>query len=100
MSKNVAENKEQFYQAIKNDTYAEYVLKENPKLVVITDWEGDGYFYPYVVVPSDYENEQEVDDLLCEQLPEIPVMYLERQEQNNLAFYHIDTKNIPENLDI
>jgi len=100
MSKNVAENKEQFYQAIKNDTYAEYILQESPKLVVITDWESDGYFYPYVVVPSEFDNKQKLDDLLCEHMPEIPVKELERQEQNNFATYHIVTENNPENLNI
>jgi hypothetical protein len=40
-------DKENFIQAVKNDEYAEYELPCGA--VLITDWEGDGVFNPYVV---------------------------------------------------
>jgi hypothetical protein len=39
--------KENFIQAVEDDEYAEYELSCGA--VLITDWEGDGLFNPYVV---------------------------------------------------
>jgi hypothetical protein len=40
----------QFKQAVDNDNYAHIVL--NNGYILTTDWEGDGYFLPYVIPPG------------------------------------------------
>lgn len=55
-----------FVQAVENDEYAEYVVASG--LFLITDWEGDKAFLPYVVDLND-RTEREVDDLLADNAP-------------------------------
>lgn len=59
-------DKSGFVQAVENDEYAEFVLA--PGLFLITDWEGDGTFLPYVVDMND-RTKREVDDLLADNAP-------------------------------
>ena len=56
------EETQNFVEASQNDEYAEYELDDG--FVLITDWEGDGMFNPYVVLPDGYEDEDRVDNLL------------------------------------
>jgi hypothetical protein len=60
--------KENFIQAVEDDKYAEYELPCGA--VLITDWEGDGVFNPYVVtydITDDVTNtEQKIADELTE----------------------------------
>ena len=49
------EETQNFVDAVQNDEYAEYELEDG--FVLITDWEGDGMFNPWVVVPETFENE-------------------------------------------
>jgi len=46
------EETQNFVDAVQNDEYAEYELEDG--IVLITDWEGDGMFNPWVVVPSGF----------------------------------------------
>lgn len=43
-----------FIQAVENDEYAELVLETGD--VLITDWEGDGVFNPYVVPDGNHDD--------------------------------------------
>jgi len=61
--------KQNFIEAIKNDEYAEYELKND--LVVITDWESDHMFNPSVIDEECSYSEQGVSDMLNEQLGDI-----------------------------
>ena len=58
-------DKDGFIEAIENDEYAELVLPNGDTL--ITDWEGDGVFFPYVVPTSEqtyeYQDEREAEIL-------------------------------------
>lgn len=61
-------DKENFIQAVEDDEYAEYELQCGA--VLITDWEGDGFFNPYVVtydINDDVTNtEQRIVDEITE----------------------------------
>jgi len=46
------EETQNFVDAVQNDEYAEYKLED--EFVLITDWEGDGMFNPWVVVPKGF----------------------------------------------
>jgi len=52
------EETQNFVDAVQNDEYAEHKLEDG--FVLITDWEGDGMFNPWVVLPEGFENEDEV----------------------------------------
>lgn len=51
--------KRSFIQAVENDEYAEFQLK--PDLHIITDFEGDGSFNPYIQTQGDYSKSDVVD---------------------------------------
>lgn len=81
------EVKEEFIEAVKNDEYAEIDLGENVALV--TDWEGDGLFFPYLCVPSeDYQGHESFQRLLEEN--DISELFhwdeIEVYEQNGMTF--------------
>lgn len=76
----------EFKRAVRADNYAEYNLRDD--LVIVTDWEGDGEFYPYVVIEGDY-SEQEVDDILCEDQDLFTCEGIEIEEGQNIDFAHI-----------
>jgi len=44
-------------QAVKDDEYGEYTLETGD--IVITDWEGDGFFSPYVIPEASPRNDDE-----------------------------------------
>jgi len=48
------ETKEEWLEAARNDTMAEYELETGD--IIITDWEGDGVFCPYVMPKESTEN--------------------------------------------
>jgi len=92
MSKNQTD-KDGFMEAIENDEYAEFILnEEDPELILITDWEGDHFINPYVIVPDGYEDNEEVGGLLTENFTEfgdIHTEYVEQQE--NVNYVHVNT---------
>jgi len=98
MSKNMTD-KDGFVQAMKNDEYAEFKLCEEPEMIFITDWEGDGVLCPYVIVPDEFNDKELLEVQLQEHFPNMPLYEVEREEQNNLTFYHVSTKRFPENID-
>ena len=52
-------DKDGFIEAIENDEYAELVLPNGDTL--ITDWEGDGVFNPYVELTNDHGDKHPTD---------------------------------------
>jgi len=48
------ETKEEWLEAARNDTLAEYELETGD--VIVTDWEGEGRFFPYVIPKESSEN--------------------------------------------
>jgi hypothetical protein len=78
--------RENFIQAVRNDEYAEYELKED--LVVITDWEGYGSFWPYVVDSEDQYNEEQVSNALTEQ-DVFEFEEIEKDEDQGFPCFHI-----------
>lgn len=61
-SESKSSNKKEFYDAIDEDEYAEYELSTGD--VLITDWEGNSAFNPYVVpVESDENSDSAADDI-------------------------------------
>jgi len=44
-------------QAVKDDEYGEYTLETGD--ILITDWEGDGFFSPYVIPEASPRNDDE-----------------------------------------
>lgn len=79
---------ENFVRAVENDEYAEYELDDG--FVMITDWEGDGTFNPYVVLPDKFSDEDEVVELLTEEAGHMMNFDdLEIAEQNHLTFAHL-----------
>lgn len=75
-----------FLKAAEEDEYAEVELGDGYTL--ITDWEGDGTFMPYVQPPEDDsgENDHHVDDMLHD-LDGIAVSYVEWDDNNGV--YHV-----------
>ena len=78
---------DQFIKAVDNDSYAELLLDNGDTLV--TDWEGDSYFLPYVVPaegslddPTDTEIQQRKDEI-CECISDVL----------NVTVRHIDYDN-------
>jgi hypothetical protein len=101
MSKNQTD-KDGFMEAIENDEYAEFVLNgEDPELILITDWEGDHFINPYVIIPEGYEDNEEVWELITDNFPEFGDIHTELVEDNEQFNYiHVDTKNrYPRELD-
>jgi hypothetical protein len=76
---------ERFLAAVKDDEYAEYELGDGYTLV--TDWEGDGSFNPYVVPPDgdDGTNQQRVSDLLTE-VQAFDVFHVEYSTANGVYY--------------
>ena len=93
MSKNQTD-KSGFMEAIENDEYAEFVLNENdPELILITDWESDHLINPYVVIPENYEDTENVRELIEDNFPEFGRINVELVEDNNQFNYiHVNTK--------
>jgi len=74
--------KEEFIEAIVNDQYAEWEIKED--LVLITDWEGDGYFNPYVLDLECQYTESEIGVFLENEASDVfNFEVLEFAEHNN-----------------
>ena len=48
------ETKEEWLEAARNDTLAEYELETGD--IIVTDWEGEGEFFPYVIPKESSEN--------------------------------------------
>lgn len=78
-----------FIQAVQDDEYAELTLPTGD--VLITDWEGDGVFNPYVVEGGEHGNKHPTDilddiaDAVAEKLG-VAVNHVEYSPNNN-AFY-------------
>lgn len=81
------EKAQQFVEAVQNDEYAEYAIGDN--FVLITDWEGDGSFHPYVVLPHQYTDRSEVVDILLEEAGEFLTFSDVEIETQHLTFAHI-----------
>lgn len=103
MSKNQTD-KEGFLQAIKNDEYAEFILnEEDPELILITDWEGDHFINPYVIIPDGCTiEEDEIWEMLTDTFSEFGDIHIEIVEQENEFNYaHINTEyRYPDEMDI
>lgn len=78
----------EFVRAVRSDSYAELEIGDG--LVVVTDWESDGTFLPYIVV-LDEENwtEEEVDNALLENQNLFSFEGVELEEQNQLTVGNI-----------
>jgi len=86
-----------FVRAIRNDNYAEYELCDAHTLV--TDWEGDGGFYPYIV-PNDYvmtrgeyngdDVQQQLIDAMSDAFPSITVYGVEWSPNSHAWFPVVD----------
>lgn len=48
------ETKKEWLEAARNDTLAEYELETGD--IIVTDWEGEGGFFPYVIPKESSEN--------------------------------------------
>jgi len=87
---------DQFIKAVDNDAYAELLLDNGDTLV--TDWEGDGYYLPYVVPaegslddPTDTEIQQRKDEI-CECISDPrETVFLKRQAYKMLDLYELIT---------
>lgn len=86
-----------FVRALRNDNYAEYELCDGHTLV--TDWEGDGGFYPYIVPNDavlrrnqydDTETKQQLSDAMCDAFPSITVYGIEWSPHNHAWFPAVD----------
>lgn len=85
-------SKQEFKEAVENDAFAEYDLGEG--FYLITDWEGDGAFYPYVVPPKNYvrdESDEELEEVLDE-LNEVITFHDIEWDRNNELFVPISAK--------
>ena len=98
MSQNMTD-KDGFVQAMKNDEYAEFQLCEEPELIFITDWEGDGVLCPYVVVPEGFDDKELLEIQLQEHFPNMPIYEILRNGQGGVTFYDIATERFPEDID-
>lgn len=79
---------ENFVRAVENDEYAEYELDDG--FVLITNWEGDGMFNPYVVLPDEHHDDEFVDALLNTEAGHfMDFDDVEIVEQNHLTSVHI-----------
>lgn len=81
------EKAQNFVEAAQNDEYAEYKLEDG--FVLITDWEGDGSFYPYVILPHEYTDKTEVIDTLLEEAGEFLTFLDVEIETQHLTFAHV-----------
>mgnify|MGYP006928085756 CR=1 FL=1 len=52
-------DKEEWIKAARNDEYAEFVLDTGD--IIVTDWEGDGDFFPYVMPVGSDEDSHEAE---------------------------------------
>jgi hypothetical protein len=79
--------KEEFIEAIEADEYAEYELSTGD--VLITDYEGDGLFHPYVVPKNDNEGcGDEIADAISEEF-DVRVFNIEATGGNETIFYPV-----------
>lgn len=84
--------KEEFIQAVEDDEYGEFELGTGDLL--ITDWEGDGFFNPYVIPTSSAEDDDAASASISSSIEsdlEIKVYGIEWDESNEV--YHV----VPEN---
>lgn len=82
----MSEQKENFIEAVQNDEYAEFDL--NADMVMVTDWEGDGLFDPYIVLPEGHDEPEELLDII-DSLDFMSCSEIEIEEQNYLTIGHI-----------
>ena len=52
-------NKEEWIKAARNDEYAEFVLSTGD--MIVTDWEGDNEFHPYVMPVQSEEDSRDAE---------------------------------------
>lgn len=84
----IEEEAQNFVEAAQNNEYAEYELGDG--FTIITDWEGNGDFLPYVVLPDGYEDEVTLLESLQEEAGDfLHCDDLEIAGQNHLTFAHI-----------
>ena len=82
------EETQNFVEAVQNDEYAEYELEDG--FILITDWEGDGLFDPYVVLPDGFDDVGRVENLLYDEAGDFMTADgVEIEEQNYLTIGYI-----------
>lgn len=77
--------KEEFIEAAANDEYGEYTL--NTGDVLITDWEGDGVFDPFVIPDTSDNDSREVEDELAEAIQNEFDIEVRNVEWSNQGLY-------------
>jgi hypothetical protein len=79
--------KENFIQAVEDDEYAEYELSCGA--VLITDWEGDGVFNPYVVIYDIDDDVTDLDRVIGDQIAEafnVRVTHIETDYDGDVCY--------------
>ncbi len=92
--------KDQFTDAVTNDEYAEYELQNGD--ILITDWEGDGTYHPYVVPTESPHNDDDAAATVAQSIAtafdvrvntvewdnnnEVYVPYMDRPDGQNVKF--------------
>lgn len=64
MQETLTPTEQEFVRAVRSNNYAEIQL--SPNIMLITDWEVDGEFVPWVSVEDDALNAQDIDDALSD----------------------------------
>lgn len=91
----------EFRDAVESDEYAEYDLDENGQYTLITDWEGDGLFNPYVVVDPYTTNDVDADESMRQTVVEERTLeLLDESELVHVDEAEYDASNSGENADI
>lgn len=86
-------DRDNFIEAVREDEYAELELSTGD--VLITDWEGDGTFNPYVVMSGDHGDKhptdilREVGDAIAQEL-DVFVDTVEYDDANDVLVPYMD----------
>jgi hypothetical protein len=65
----MTETKEEFLEAVENDELAEFELPTGD--ILVTDWEGDGHFDPYILPKSSAPGDEIVAEILEEAIRDV-----------------------------
>lgn len=64
MQETLTPTEQEFARAVRSNNYAEIQL--SPNMMLVTDWEPDGEFVPWVSVEDDALNERDIDEALSD----------------------------------
>lgn len=83
MQETLTPTEEEFARAVRANNYKEIQL--SPGLVLITDWEEDEEFRPWIAVENTELTEEDVEDLMDTELFDYDELRIE--EQNGISFH-------------